>query len=431
MNEKNIQLLWRNVLFHQSDLKTRCGKTLRIYSPGHQNFNAGPDFFNARIRIDNMEWAGNVEVHKRSSDWVKHGHHLDAAYNNVILHIVEEDDSTTFSRSGRRIPVLQLTDPGTRLSGFSSHVNDELWINCQKYISKVSPILVRSWLTRLQSQRLLDKTRVISQTFARRGSNWEHTLFDALASSFGLPINSLPFEMTFGRIPFELLIRNRDNLLCLEAIIFGQAGFLGNGHDQGPYERELRNCHRSFYRELSDQPVDFHLWKFLRIRPASFPTLRISQYAHLLHKRHPMLDSILNCENLYEAEQLLKASASTYWDNHYLFGRHSAESKKITGPQSLQSFIINGLVPFLFTFGRKTKHQGAIFLANNFLQECEAESNHIIKKWAAFGIRPEGAFESQALIQLYHKYCKQKRCYDCQIGAELLRCDIKHKGSLP
>lgn len=421
MREEIIQLRWKKGLFDQINLKTRCGKKLGIISPGFQNFNAGPDFFNARIRIGTIEWAGNVEVHKRSSDWVKHSHHLDGAYNNVILHVVQEDDVPTFSASGRQIPILQLPDSGNGILKNCSLQTEEPWLNCHQYISGISQSFLRHWFTRLQAQRLAYKNQIISQMLVRNNFNWEKTLYGVLASAYGLPINALPFEMMFGRIPFDLLIQNRENLHLLEAIFFGQAGFLSQSPRQGPYEKELFNSYRSLRKELKNNPIDHHLWKFLRLRPASFPTLRISQYANLLHTRHPMLDIIMESAGLTDLRQILRVGASTYWDSHYLFGKASPESVKMMGHQAIQILIINGLVPFLYSIGQIKRHSAAIYLGNKFLQESRAESNHIIKKWATFGIKPEGAFESQALIQLHNNFCKQKRCMDCQIGAELMK----------
>ncbi|MCP4313690.1 MAG: DUF2851 family protein [Bacteroidetes bacterium] len=421
MKEDILQFIWRTGLFDQYALKTTCGKELIILSPGIQNFNAGPDFFNAKVRIGKTLWAGNVEVHLRSSDWGKHGHHLDAAYNNVILHVVMDQDSQAFNTLGRVIHTLQLRDPTPLLSFYRALQAEESWLPCHSHIHRISTVRLKHWLTLLQGERLEQKSRYVSGLLFRRRFNWEETLCLVLASAFGLPINSLPFEMTLTGIPHELLVQNRDSLNNLEAILFGQAGFLDREQLSGPYDLELCRRYSVFAEKIQGESVEQHLWKFLRLRPASFPTLRISQFAALLHTGLPLLDTILDVKSVPETEQVLRVESSTYWDTHYVFGKCSPESRKVMGHQSILSLIINGLVPFLFSYGRTMNHEPAIMLGNKLLQETGAESNQIIKKWAAFGIVPEGAFESQALIQLHNVYCKQKRCLDCQIGAGFIQ----------
>lgn len=427
MKEEIIQFIWQSGMFRQYGIKTTCGKDLIIFSPGIQNLHAGPDFFNAKIKIGDMLWAGNIEIHRQSSDWHKHGHHLDAAYDNVILHVVLKEDTVTMDTHGRRIHTMILKDPGPLESFYRKLLTDDSWLPCHAHIQKVSPVRLKHWLTLLQGERLEQKSRYVSTLLFRSKLNWEETLCLVLASAFGLPINSLPFEMTLSGIPYELLLQNRESLLNMEAILFGQAGFLQHNHLAGPYERELHRCYQSFAPGLGFGPVDLHLWKFLRLRPASFPTLRLSQFASLLHKGLPLLETILITKSLTEIEQVLRVESSIYWDTHYLFGKSSPESRKVLGQQSILNLIINALVPFLFSFGRSKNHESAISLGNLFLQEAEAESNRIIKKWATFGIIPSGAFESQALIQLYNAYCKQKRCLDCQIGAGFIKMAIHEK----
>ncbi|MCK4746798.1 MAG: DUF2851 family protein, partial [Bacteroidales bacterium] len=285
-------------------------------------------------------------------------------------------------------------------------------------------VQMKHWLTQLQTERLEHKTRRITNLLYRNRLDWDASLYTVLASGFGLPINSLPFEMVVSGIPYAILIQCRDNLADLEAMLFGQAGFLQPGIMNGPYADDLYRRYTQYRRVLSGEPVDRHLWKFLRLRPASFPTLRLSQFASLVHRRFPLLETILEVTSVASLEQVLKAKASEYWDTHYLFGKCSPESVKYMGHQSILTLIINTVVPFLFTFGRRKDHPGAIYLGSAILQELEAESNHIIKKWAKCGIIAEGAFESQALIQLHNAYCKQKRCLDCQIGAGFIEMAV-------
>jgi hypothetical protein len=419
--EELLQFAWKTRLFGPHALKTTCGKELFIISQGEQNFHAGPDFFNAKIRIGATVWAGNVEIHCRASDWEKHGHQLDPAYNNVILHVVLKNDTPVINSMGRRIHTLKLEVPSTLPSWYLSLHQDDAWLPCSPYIKRIPRVQMRHWLTQLQTERLEHKTRRITNLLYRNRLDWDASFYTVLASGFGLPINSLPFEMVVSGIPYTILIQYRGNLADLEGILFGQAGFLQPGNMNGSYVDDLYRRYKQYSRLLSGEPVDRHLWKFLRLRPASFPTLRLSQFASLVHQRFSLLETILEINSVASLKQVLRVKASEYWDTHYLFGKCSPESAKFMGHQAILTLIVNTVVPFLFTFGRRNNHPGALQLGNDILQEMEAESNHIIKKWAKFGINPDGAFESQALIQLHNAYCKQKRCLDCQIGAGMIK----------
>ncbi len=421
IKEDILQFIWRTGSFRQSGLKTTCGKEIRILSPGMQNINAGPDFFNAKIRIGNTLWAGNVEVHLNSSDWEKHGHHLNGAYNNVILHVVTHEDTDTFTCRGRKVETLKLDIPDSLLPFFKELQTNETWLACQDHIHLVSDRQLKGWLTRLQGERLYRKCKQISNLHTSNKLDWEKTLITVMAAAMGMPLNTLPFELTIKAIPGDILFQKRDSLSDIEAVLFGQAGFLNKAQLSGPYDQDLYRRFTLERKKIPIKPIEQHMWKFLRLRPASFPTVRISQFASLLHCRMPMLESLLNIRSLTEAEQLLRMESSTYWNNHYLFGKCSPESKKALGKHSIQTMIINGLIPFLFSYGRAMNHLPAISLGNQMLQKTESESNQIIKNWANFGIVPSGAFESQALIHLHKEYCKKKRCLDCQLGADFIQ----------
>ncbi|MFH0759047.1 MAG: DUF2851 family protein [Bacteroidota bacterium] len=420
--EAFLQFIWKYRLFNQQDVKTTCGRSLSVIAPGEMNMHAGPDFFNAKIRIDAIIWAGNVEIHLRASDWDKHGHQHDPAYNNVILHVVTDDDRPVLNHRGKRIPTLIPDYPQALHSRYQALLTADSWLPCHSFIHHASTVVIRKWLTTLQSERLVQKSLMISKQIDRNGPDWDISLYKILASGFGLPINSLPFEMTAAGIPYELLIGCRDSVADLEGILFGHAGLLNCVIPQGPYASDLSRRHRHYLKKLSGPTVNRHLWKFLRLRPASFPTLRISQFASLVNLRFPLLQTLLDTSSLAGVEQLLKVCASEYWNTHYTMGKDSSEIPKYLGHESIRTLILNAIVPFLFTLGNRKHHIHAINLGTSLLSELEAESNSITKKWINFGLVPKGAFESQALIQLHNAYCKQKRCLECQIGAELISC---------
>ena len=426
IKEETLQDLWESGIFGQYELKATCGSKVSILSTGAKNLNAGPDFFNARIKIGSTVWAGNVEIHHRSSDWEKHGHHLNGAYNNVILHVVTQEDAVTITSHGRKVDTLLLDTQLLNTLLQDKPLNgeqeeSESWLHCHDHIHTISNVRLRRWLTELQGERLEGKCKYIAGLRYSYNRNWEETLILVLAAAMGLPLNSLPFELTLKGIPFDVLFQNKDNLLDIEAMLFGQAGFLIEKNLGGHYDQNLYNSYILKIDEFRSGPIDRHMWKFLRLRPASFPTLRISQFASFLHTRLPLLESILSVGSTEELVQFLKMESSSYWDTHYLFGKCSPESKKTLGHRSMLGLIINGLVPFLFTFGRSMHHETAIKMANWLLQEKESESNHVIKKWATFSIEPNGLFESQALIQLHNEYCLQKRCFDCHLSAGFIQ----------
>jgi hypothetical protein len=416
-NEEFLQFIWKHELFNRRKMQTTCGKSLEIYSPGEHNFHAGPDFFNARIRVDQLVWAGNVEIHSNASDWLRHGHQKDPSYDNVILHVVGSFDSEIWNSCGRRILATVLEYPEYIISRYKMLRAHNNWLPCHEFIRKVSSLKMQHWITCLQSERLQMKTGRISRILMHRDLDREETLFRAMASGYGLPINSLPFEMMTSGIPLQLLFDLRDSLLDLEAVLFGRSGFLHPEMIRGTYVTNLMERFSRRAKSLNRNSVPRHLWKFLRLRPASFPTLRISQFASLIQLRYPLTDSLLSFSSLTEIEQLLRVKASHYWDTHYVFGKCSPPSVKYMGHQAILTLIINVIVPFLNALGKKEHRISAVPKAKEILSEMEAESNRIIKNWINFGMKPRNAFESQAYIQLYNGYCKQKRCLDCLIGA--------------
>jgi len=426
-NEEFLQFIWKHGFFLRKRMRTVCGRSLEILKPGEHNFHAGPDFFNASIRMGQLIWAGNVEIHLQASHWIKHGHHLDPAYDNVILHVVKEFDGDIWNSRGRRIHTLVIDFPTHFTTQYETLWSDKSWLPCYMYIGSVPSVQLQQWLRLLQAERLQQKTGRISSILKQRGMDWDETFYRVLASGYGLPINSLPFEMVSSRIPLQLLMEIRDSIPELEALLFGQSGFLHPGLVQGPYATKLMELYSQMAASLPGKSIPRHLWKFLRLRPSSFPTLRLSQFASLIQLHFPITNHLLEATSLVEIEQILRVSASKYWETHYVFGKCSPPLVKYMGHQSILTLIINVIVPFLQTMGKTGHSTNAIQRAHDILSELEAESNHIIKKWAKFGIKPRDALESQALIQLHNDYCKQKRCFDCQIGASLIKSAIHEK----
>ena len=426
--EDIIQFIWKHRLYKGTFLHTTCGQELRVIHQGEQNFHAGPDFFNARIRLGHMIWAGNVEVHQRASDWYKHGHHIDPAYNNVILHVVGEYDSDICNSLGRRIHTLVPDYPASLTQRYKALKINEDWLPCGSYIKDFPTPRLKQWLNRLQVQRTLQKSQRFDALYPSiKKKKKEEAVYLALASGFGLPLNSLPFELLSKGIPFQVLTNFRDNLSDLEALLFGHSGLLYQARNLGPYPSSLWERYNELRHFLPGNPVPHHLWKFLRLRPASFPTLRISQFAFTLHHRIPLLETILSAASLAELEQLLRAGASEYWDTHYLFGKCSPPCPKHLGQHSVATLIINVIIPFLYALDRIERGRKYGSMADEIFSQLRAESNQVIFNWGRYGIRAANAMESQALLQLFNVYCKQKRCLNCQIGIGILEAAIHEK----
>ncbi|MCK5066482.1 MAG: DUF2851 family protein [Bacteroidales bacterium] len=424
--EDFIQFIWKHRLYKGKALHTTCGRKLMVLLPGEQNFHAGPDFFNARIRLDHLMWAGNVEVHRRASDWYRHGHHIDPGYNNVILHVVGDYDSDITNSLGRRIHTMVPDYPTSLILRYEALKKNDNWLPCSSYIKDFPPHKLKQWLNRLQTQRTAQKSLRMDGFRSSSDRGKEETFYLALASGFGLPVNSLPFELLSKGIPFQQLTNHRDNLSDLEALCFGHSGLLYPARGLGPYPSSLWERYLELRHLLPGDPVPHHLWKFLRLRPASFPTLRISQFAFTLHQRAPLVDNILSAGSLAELEQLFRAGASEYWDTHYLFGKCSPPCPKYLGQHTAATLIINVIVPFLYALERVEPGSKSGSRAVEILSQMKAESNQVIHNWQKFGIIAENARESQALLQLYNVFCKQKRCLDCQIGASLME-DVIHE----
>jgi len=424
--EDIIQFLWKYKLYQKKNLCCTCGQKLEVLSPGEQNFHAGPDFFNARIKLGKITWAGNIEVHQKASDWYRHAHHIDPAYNNVILHVVGDYDADIYNSLGRRIHTLLALYPDSLIRRYHAIRNNEDWLPCGRYLKELPSSKLEGWLNYLRKQRTQEKSKRIFNLFPSIKRNREEAFYRALASGYGLSLNSLPFELLAKNIGLKQLCQSGFDLMDLEALFFGHSGLLYPARYLGAYPSSLWERYEKMHHLAKGDPIPRHLWKFLRLRPASFPTLRISQFVFTLHHRMPLLDNILSASTLAELEQVLGARASAYWDSHYIFGKCSPTFEKKLGQHAVNTLIINVVQPFLYLL----EEIGSCRCSHKIigiLHQMKAESNQIIHGWSSYGIRAKNAAMSQALLQLFNVYCKQKRCLDCQIGAGLLEASIYEK----
>ncbi|MFV0506357.1 MAG: DUF2851 family protein [Bacteroidales bacterium] len=420
MKEELLQYIWQHGLFEQECLKTHKGETIQIISRGQRNQDSGPDFFNARIRIGDTTWAGNVEVHINSSDWNKHKHSGNVAYDNVILHVVLKHDEEIRPSTQKMIPSLELVPIQGIIERYEELQDSRQNIACQNKLQSLKAFEVSVFISRLSIERLEDKTETIKQTYLECNKDWHQTFQQQLFTSFGLKANTLPFTMLSRTLPHNILSKHCDNLLQIEALLFGQAGFLEEDYIDG-YHKVLRDEYLFLRKKYNLNPMDKSVWKFMRMRPANFPTIRISQLAKLMHKRNNLISHTLNAKFIKEVEHILDTSATPYWEKHYSFGKESEQKTKKLGSLTKRNILINTIIPFMFFYAKERSKPKIQEKALRFLEELPSEKNTIIEEWGRHGIKSKSAFDSQALIQLMNRYCKNRKCLQCQIGSKVLK----------
>lgn len=421
MKEHFLHYLWRMKRFNLNHLMTKEGEPIIIQNVGEHNQHAGPDFLNARIRIGNTLWAGHVEIHIKSSEWKKHNHQTDKAYDNVILHVVLEDDEPVYRQNGERIPTIELRKrvPVQLLSRYQKLIHNEHWIPCQHQFNSVGEIIRNLWLDRMLVERLEQKTSAITHILDRNKNDWEVTLYYFLARSFGTKVNAEPFELLARQTPYNIIAKHKSNLMQVEALLFGQAGFLNEPFEED-YPNKLRKEYQFLQKKYNLIPLKKESWRFLRMRPANFPSIRIAQFAVLLFQSEHFFSKLLAVENIQQIENMFSLRLSPYWTNHYLFDKISSVRTKTLGKSSIHLFIINTVAPFLFLYGKHKDEPRYKEKALELLEELPAENNNIITEWKNLGIETSSAYQTQALLQLKNEYCNKQRCLTCAIGNKIL-----------
>ena len=421
MKEKLLHYLWQVKRFDLKDLKTTGGESIQIIDFGVHNTDAGPDFQHARIRIGQTLWAGNVEMHVLASDWIKHLHQEDKAYNNVILHVVLEEDQTIARNNGELIPCLELRHriPAGIEKQYAKLLQNTNWIPCHHLFAGVPEVKRNLWLDRLTVERLEEKTRYLQLVLHRTRTDWEESFYQILARSFGVKVNADAAEQLARSLPLRILRSHRQNLFQVEALFFGQAGIL-EGTFNDDYPKRLKKEYLFLQKKYGLQSMKREQWKLLRLRPANFPTLRIAQFSSLMFSNTHLFAKILSALNVKEIEHLFDLKLSLYWHDHYVFDKHSPRRPKRLGQQTIHHIIINTIIPFLFLYGKERDNKACLDKALAFLEALKAENNRIISGWEAVGAIPVNAGQSQALIQLKNNYCDQKRCLHCTIGDQIL-----------
>ena len=483
--EKLLHYVWKHRLFPLTPLATTQGQEVEVIDPGLHNSNAGPDFFNAKVRIGGTLWVGNVEVHDKASEWYSHRHDRDAAYDNVVLHVVGDADTDVTTANGGRPPQLVLPVPQTVSDNYAELLSTDSYPPCYRVIGSLPRLTVHSWMSALQTERLQQKTEAIEQRVKAAEGAWERAFFTTLARNFGFGVNGDAFEAWANALPLDAAAHHRDDPFQIEALFLGQAGLLNVA--AVAERRQIETAADSYFQRLSKEydylahkfrltPMDGRQWRFLRLRPQNFPYIRIAQLVHLYCSRHCSLSIMADCETLDDARRMLSTETTPYWHNHYTFGQETADSTKGLTECSVQQaegagrrseeetlpssdgkgllvetggrrsegealpsaksakrlskaskdlLIINTVVPMLYAYGRHTASDKLCHRAFAFLEELKAENNTIVRMWQQCGLPVENAGDSQALIQLKRQYCDRKDCLRCRFGYEFLKVKTK------
>ncbi len=420
MKEFVLQHIWQYRLFVSHEQYSTDGQKVEVIHPGKPNRNAGPDFFNAKVKIGNTLWAGNVEIHLKSSDWFMHQHQHDSAYVNVILHVVLEADVPVYRSGGREIPQLVLQYPSGIDAEFVKLMEKREWISCANHLHDFPGLMLTSWKDSLLMEKLSRKVDEIRCKLKANCNFKDEVMFILLCRSFGFSVNGDAFEALALSVPWAVLQKCRPNRNVLEALLFGQSGWLSRNSYDDDYVHELKNEYAFLQRKFKLQPIAPERWKLLRMRPCNFPHIRISQLADLIQRYDRLTLQLTDVPDLKILKNLLKISANDYWKNHYVFGVEGAKRSVTIGISAVHNLIINAVIPMMYARGTSAMDDSLREKALSFLAGLPAEENHIIQRWRAHGLKVQHAADSQALIHLYKHYCDERNCLRCRIGHQLL-----------
>ena len=416
-----MQYVWKHRLWRSEDMVTNTGKKVRVVDPGLLNTDAGPDFFNAKIEIDGHMWVGNVEMHYRATDWKRHHHDSDKAYDSVILHVVAKDDAPVRRTNGELIPQLVLEVSPQFNADYASLVGATIEVPCATKIKQVPHLTIVEWVEGLAFERLHGKVERIHQLLDSFNGSWEDVCYVTLARNFGFGIHNDAFERLARRTPLRLLGKHSDSVLQIEALLFGQAGMLdAQNPGMDSYYNQLCTEYAFLSNKFQLTPMEKESWKLFRIRPQNFPYRRIAMLAQFIEGGFRMMNRILEAEGEKEMRALFEVELSGYWIKHYTFGKPNERATATLSRSSTDIILINTVAPLLYAYGELTGNYEMTDKAIKLLEDLRAESNSIVSHFVAYGIDCPDALTSQALVQLKREYCDARKCIYCKIGHHLL-----------
>ena len=425
--EYMLHYAWQHRIFPFGQLHTEDGKEIDIVSVGRHNSDAGPDFIGAQLKIGGMTWAGNVEIHLRSSDWYRHHHDTDAAYDNVILHVVSEIDCEVRTSKGQVVPQMQLDIPDYVASNYEELLTSDRHPRCRRCLEAIPRLTITAWLSALSVERLELRTEQLKERRKQCNLDWEQTAFVTIARNFGFGKNGDAFELWAKTVSMSAINKHRDDLFQIEAVFFGQAGFLDDEYQMkraplSDYYGKLKAEYAYLRKKFELKSIDPCQWKFARMRPQGFPYMRIAQLAKLYHTRQLNLSRLIEAKTVEDVRALLDVQVSDYWQSHYSFSDVEVQAGNRSLSKATKDLvIINSVVPLLFAYGRYKADEELCQRAIELLEQLKPESNHIIKAWREAGVDCRSAAESQAVLQLTTRYCDAKDCLHCRLGFEYIR----------
>ena len=421
MQEDFLHYVWKHKKFDSPSLQTTSGDYISLVNVGQHNHNSGPDFFNAQMSIADQFWAGNVEVHIKSSDWYVHNHETDSAYDNVILHVVYEHDTEIFRKDNTAIPTLELRNYISRellenyQNLFSNHIK---WINCEKDFASVDDFILSNWLENLYFERLERKSQSIEAMLIHSKNDWEAVLFRLLAKNFGLKVNGESFLSMANSIDFSIVRKTQSKPELLEALFFGQAGILEEPIENS-YHQSLTKDYQFLKQKFGLSNSHVMPLQFFRLRPPNFPTIRLSQLAMLYHKEQNLFSKIIDATTIDELYKLLKVSTSAFWKDHYTFGKVSKPINKNLTQSFIDLLLINSILPLKFSYSKHHGQQNDEVILS-IIQSIDSEKNTIVNAFNSLKNVSKCALQSQALIQLKTEYCSKNRCLQCAVGNAII-----------
>lgn len=423
MMESLMQYVWQHRLWRSDEMKTNDGLKVRVIDPGLLNTDAGPDFFNAKVEIDGRLWVGNVEMHVRASDWHRHGHDSDKAYDSVILHVVDRDDAPVSRSNGERIPQLVLQVSPRFGESYDRLVNGRTQLPCAARLGEVPPLVMTQWVQALAFERLQGKTERIQRLYELYNGSWEDICYVTVARNLGFGINNDAFERLARCTPLRLLHKHSDSLLQVEALLLGQAGLLEQDHPGDAYYTQVKREYTFLANKFSLRGMPSESWKMFRIRPQNFPYRRIAMLAQLVSGGFCLMADIMEAPDEKALRTLFALELTGYWANHFSFGKAEAVASRALGSGSIDILLINTVAPLFYARSQFTDDYALAERAVRLLESLKPERNSVVAAFTAAGMRCPDALTSQALIQLRAAYCNTRKCIYCHIGHRLLSND--------
>lgn len=422
-----MQYIWQHRLWLSEDMVTNDGRKVRVIDPGILNTDAGPDFFNAKVEIDGHTWVGNVEIHVRATDWKRHGHHEDPAYDSVILHVVEKDDAPVYRINGEPIPQVVLKVSARFNESYDQLVNARVELPCAARLKEVPQLTVTEWIEALAFERLHSKVERVQQFYEIYHGSWEDICYVLLARTLGFGINNDAFERLARATPLRLQHKHSDSIMQIEALLFGQSGLLNCTDNSDPYVQQLKREYSFLANKFSLRPIEGTAWKLFRSRPQNFPYRRIALLAQFVKDGFSLMNDLLKTSDTKQLRQLFDRELSGYWTTHFSFGKPSPSAGRALSNSSIDIVLINTVAPLYYAYGELTDDYTMGERAVSLLEDIRPEQNAIVTMFSHAGIKCNDALTSQALIQLRRAYCEARKCIYCRLGHRLLATDAKDR----